>query len=146
MLYLAYGSNLNKEQMGWRCPTATPYGRGMIDGYELVFRRTYLTIEPRKGGSVPVGVWDVGAPDIAALDRYEGYPRFYHKRDIVIPVDNGEYVRRRRCFVYIMNNGYQVEPPRGAYVECCRQGYADFGLDLSYLDEAIKKTLKIIGL
>ena len=32
-LYVAYGSNLNKEQMRYRCPTAKFVGTGIIEGY-----------------------------------------------------------------------------------------------------------------
>lgn len=37
-LYAAYGSNMNIEQMARRCPTARVVGKGVIKGYELVFR------------------------------------------------------------------------------------------------------------
>lgn len=32
-LYVAYGSNLNKEQMRYRCPAAKFVGTGIIEGY-----------------------------------------------------------------------------------------------------------------
>ena len=37
-LYVAYGSNLNFEQMKYRCPTAKLYDTGIIEGYELQFK------------------------------------------------------------------------------------------------------------
>ena len=37
-LYVAYGSNLNREQMRYRCPTAKFVGTGIIEGYELQFK------------------------------------------------------------------------------------------------------------
>ena len=46
--YFAYGSNLNFEQMAYRCPEATVVGTAKLDGYELAFRRGYLTILDRK--------------------------------------------------------------------------------------------------
>ena len=39
MLYLAYGSNLNKKQMSRRCPNAKPVGSIILKGYKLEFRR-----------------------------------------------------------------------------------------------------------
>ena len=39
--YFAYGSNLNFEQMAYRCPEATVVGTAKLDGYELAFRRGY---------------------------------------------------------------------------------------------------------
>lgn len=37
-LYLAYGSNLNLEQMAYRCPTAKPVGQVVLKDYQLLFR------------------------------------------------------------------------------------------------------------
>ena len=36
-LYIAYGSNLNLNQMKYRCPTAKLVGKGTIENYELQF-------------------------------------------------------------------------------------------------------------
>ena len=41
--------------------------------------------EKRRGNTpemVPVVIWEVTATDEAALDRYEGFPNFYYKKDI----------------------------------------------------------------
>ncbi len=84
--YIAYGSNLNVPQMRVRCPHATILGTANLKGWELLFKgsRTgsYLTIEECTDGTVPVVIWEVTATDEAALDRYEGFPNFYYKRDI----------------------------------------------------------------
>ena len=50
--YFAYGSNLNFDQMAYRCPEATVVGTAKLDDYELAFRRGYLTILPKEGASV----------------------------------------------------------------------------------------------
>lgn len=59
-LYVAYGSNLNVEQMKYRCPTAKVYGMGILKDYKLLFKGTphnaYLTIEAAAGSRVPVVV------------------------------------------------------------------------------------------
>ena len=43
-LYVAYGSNLNKEQMRYRCPTAKFVGTGIIEGYDCLL---YTSPSPR---------------------------------------------------------------------------------------------------
>jgi len=62
-LYVAYGSNLNLEQMKYRCPTARIYGKGEIKDYELFFKGldggAVLTIEPCKDSFVPVAIWEI---------------------------------------------------------------------------------------
>ena len=61
--YLAYGSNLNVRQMMHRCPGAKPVGKMVLEGYELLFKGSktgsYLTIEKKRDGKVPVGIWQV---------------------------------------------------------------------------------------
>ena len=71
--YFAYGSNLNFEQMAYRCPEATVVGTAKLDGYELAFRRGYLTILPKEGASVEGLIWSVTDHDESQLDCYEGY-------------------------------------------------------------------------
>lgn len=66
-LYVAYGSNLNREQMRYRCPTAKFVGTGIIEGYELQFKGALhgacATIAPKEGAAVPVGIWTIQKPD-----------------------------------------------------------------------------------
>ena len=136
--YLAYGSNLNVEQMRWRCPDAEVVTTGMIDDYQLWFKGSltgsYLTIEPMVGCSVPVAVWRVTAADIAALDRYEGFPSFYYKRGFKIRCADG---RMRNCFAYIMHEERLAGVPSNSYVHTCLSGYKSFGFDRRYLQDAL---------
>ena len=49
-LYIAYGSNLHKQQMEKRCPDAVPHAVGTLNGWELVYRgvnpnRIYATLQ-----------------------------------------------------------------------------------------------------
>ena len=37
-LYFAYGSNINLDQMAFRCPNAEVEGPVTLDGYRLAFR------------------------------------------------------------------------------------------------------------
>lgn len=114
----------------------------MIFGYRLMYKGSktgsYLTIEKAPGYMVPVAVWEVSERDEANLDRYEGYPNFYYKREIeldVIGIKTGK-VRHRRCFVYIMHEDRQLGIPYVSYVQTCVEGYRSFGFDPAYLNEA----------
>ena len=82
-LYVAYGSNLNLEQMARRCPKAKVVGIGNLKDYQLTFRRV-ATIEPEKGAITPVGVWEITTSDERALDIYEGYPSYYRKETVTV--------------------------------------------------------------
>lgn len=133
--YIAYGSNLNIEQMSWRCPTASIRGKGMLKDWTLIFRSmrgpAYATIQKETGSSVPVVVWEIDRRSEFSLDRYEGYPSFYYKEDIEVTMDNGEVIMG---MAYIMNQRTIPGTPSKSYVKTILDGYLDNGLDLSYLE------------
>ncbi len=140
--YIAYGSNLNVRQMMVRCPNARFAGTSTIPNYVLLFRGSmtgaYLTIEPKDGGSVPVAIWSVNAQDELALDRYEGYPHFYYKKEMVLPIKGirSGKVRNRTAFAYIMHEDRPLGVPSNRYILTCMEGYEDFGFDLAPLMNA----------
>lgn len=141
--YVAYGSNLNVQQMRMRCPSARIMGTSVIQNYRLMFKGSltgsYLTIEPEKGCSVPVAVWEVTAEDERSLDRYEGFPSFYYKKEMELPVTGirtGK-VRRRKVFVYIMHEERDFGVPSSFYMRTCADGYRYFRFDLETLLEAL---------
>lgn len=144
--YIAYGSNLNIRQMRMRCPSARIIGTSMIPDYELLFKgsRTgsYLTIEPKEGSRVPVAAWEVSVEDEAALDRYEGFPAFYYKKEMLLPIKGirSGKIRMRNTFVYIMHEDRPVGLPGRLYVSACLEGYKSFGFDSRYLAEAVRKS------
>ncbi len=133
-LYIAYGSNLNIEQMSWRCPTATIWGKGVLRDWTLIFRSmrgsAYATIKKETGSSVPVVIWEIDRRAESALDRYEGYPSFYFKKDIAVTLDSGRIITG---MAYIMNQRAVPGVPSKSYVKTIMEGYLDNGLDLSYL-------------
>ncbi|MCM1329615.1 MAG: gamma-glutamylcyclotransferase [Ruminococcus sp.] len=147
--YLAYGSNLNMAQMKFRCPTAKPVGTAVIENNVLTFRGSgsgyYLTIEPKIGGKVPVGVWEVTAADEAALDRYEGYPRFYFKSEITLDVTplGGANPQKVKAFVYFMRDSGLGLPSDG-YFQICLEGYEDFGLDKRVLRRTLARVRRVL--
>lgn len=145
--YLAYGSNLNVHQMAYRCPTAKIVGITEIEGYELLFKgsRTgsYLTIEKKEGGIVPVAVWEVTKDDEERLDIYEGFPDFYYKKQITITLqDNKGRKTKTKAFVYIMHEDRLLGVPSASYVQTCMDGYNYFGFDKVYLKEAYTRSRK----
>lgn len=144
--YIAYGSNLNVNQMFYRCPTARIIGTAMLEGWELLFKGSktgsYLTIEEKEGSCVPVGIWEIRSGDEAALDRYEGFPTFYYKKELDVTfrgITTGK-LRRRKAMVYIMHENRPLGLPSNAYVRTCAEGYRFFGFDTAFLAEAIDKS------
>lgn len=146
--YIAYGSNLNIRQMSHRCPGATVVGTGFIKDYQLLFKGSktgsYLTIEKKKGKVVPVVVWKVNEEDERSLDRYEGYPSFYYKREIEIDIKGIKSKKpyHKKAFVYIMHEDRQLGLPYREYIRVCLEGYTAFGFSPRYLEEAIKISME----
>jgi hypothetical protein len=142
-LYVAYGSNLNVEQMRLRCPSARIIGTAEIDDYELLFKGSltgsYLTIEKKKGYSVPVAIWEVQPRDEKNLDIYEGYPNFYYKKELTVCIKGirtGK-LQSRRAFVYIMHEDRPLGQPSEYYLNACARGYYFFDFDVNRLIQAV---------
>lgn len=147
--YIAYGSNLNVRQMRMRCPSARIIGTANLKDYELLFKGSktgsYLTVEKKDGGYVPVGVWEVSIQDEKALDRYEGFPTLYYKKELTLPIEGirtGK-VRNRRVFVYIMHEERSIGIPSIPYMQTCLEGYDDFGFNRQPLIEAYLNTRRL---
>ena len=108
----------------------------MLQDYELLFRANsragVATIEPRKGSSVPIGIWAISNSDEAELDHYEGWPYLYAKQVLSVKVKG----RKVRAMVYVMTPGHQIAPPSAYYLRVIAEGYADFGFDTKPLLDA----------
>lgn len=147
-LYIAYGSNLNMEQMHYRCPTAQFVGTGIIQDYELQFKgssyNAYATIAPAEGQAVPIGIWKIQKSDEIHLDFYEGYHQngycYYDKEQINVKMADGSSLSG---MVYIMDQKMDFGMPSREYVNTIRQGYLDCGLDCAVLEQAIEKSMEL---
>ena len=135
-LYLAYGSNINLEQMAKRCPNSKVIGTAMIPDYELEFRGV-ATIVPKKGAEVPVLMWEIDQQDELNLNSYEGFPRLYRKEIFEMEV-NG---KMREGMAYLMN--YKgIAPPTSQYYNGIKKGYEDNGMDTKYLHDALVRSVE----
>ena len=139
--YFAYGSNLNFEQMAYRCPEATAVGIAKLDGYELAFRRGFLTILPKEGASVEGLIWSITDHDESQLDCYEGYPTFYDKETVTVTDADGA---PHEIMVYTMNEPYrdQLLPVSSRYNAVILQGCHDAGISPQQFYDADEKYRK----
>jgi len=136
-LYWAYGSNLDKGRMLWRCPAAEPVEAMTVENLVLRFRHVadvaYLT-----GANCEGGLWRITEECEKALDDYEGYR----------PGGGGLY---RKCYfdytdddgvthkvLYYKMNRTGICPPSEGYLACIVQGYEDFGIDTARLERAVE--------
>ena len=134
-LYFAYGSNINQEQMAYRCPDAQVVGPVVLENYELLFRRGgFATIAPCEGGRVHGLLWSITPGCERSLDRYEGYPRFYDKRMVTVRDSEG---RSLSVMAYVMDERFR-EPqlPTPTYYNGILDGYRQYGLPVTALKKA----------
>lgn len=140
-LYFAYGSNINLEQMEYRCPAAKAVGPVILENYELLFRGNtrgngVATIAPREGSKVHGLLWWITPACEQSLDFYEGYPRLYEKEQVTVRDDKG---RQFTVMAYVMTGDERwMSPtmPSAFYYRGIQDGYRQNGLPVEGLKKA----------
>ena len=139
-LYLAYGSNLNRQQMAHRCPTAKVVGTTFLEGYKLTFRGPHAsavaTVEPSENDKVPVMIWEIQDRDEAALDIYEGFPRLYTKETVKVKLGR----KNEEVMMYVMTEGRPLNLPSAYYYGTILHGYKGAKFDKKFLDDGVKRS------
>lgn len=138
-LYFAYGSNLDLNQMAYRCPDAKVVEPVTLDNYELLFRGC-ATIAPKEGSVVHGLIWEITPQCERTLNLYEGFPAFYDKEQITVRTKSGKQIT---VMAYVMTEKYKEEPalPSPSYYNGVRQGFLQNGLPLEALEKALKHTM-----
>lgn len=142
--YFAYGSNMNLDQMDFRCPNAVVAENVRVDGYRLAFcgrnpGNGVATILPEEGSHVDGVLWKITPECEQSLDVYEGYPHLYGKETVC--VENADGVKRN-VMVYTMNAPYKdcLSRPSDYYLKGILEGCRQNGIDSKPIMEAVKRT------
>lgn len=137
MLYFAYGSNLDPDQMRQRCPDHKVVGLAALRDHKLSYPRTshdwgggVASIQLAHGSTVWGVVYELSESDLAALDGYEGwraqgdqhnvYDREVMFVDLTRP-DDGSFQRRLRALVYVARPSNPA-PPSRRYMDAILKG------------------------
>ena len=92
-----------------------------------------------KNTSIPVVLWSITDDCEKALDVYEGFPHLYYKKDVNVEFE-GKSVK---AMVYIMAKQYERKEmsaqPSSYYFQVIKDGYDDFGIGTSTIDEAFER-------
>lgn len=135
-LYLAYGSNMDMQQMAKRCPEARLMGKTFIEGYCLLFkgseRGVYATIEPEVGSKVPALVWELTENDERSLDEYERFPELYYKEEMHVMLHG----KSEKAMAYIMDKSQRAGIPDVSYYKVLEEAYRQYGFPIEILEEA----------
>ena len=141
-LYIAYGSNMNIEQMSHRCPTAKVVESMYLEGYRLRFRggafNAVATVESSPNDRVPITVWEIYPRDEESLDLYEGYPHLYRKEILNLKLHGTS----APAMIYIMNpEQHPYGCPSKFYFDIIRDGYVSAGFDPGLLQKAVAENI-----
>ena len=138
MLYFAYGSNLNHQQMKNRCSGARYIKKHTLNGYKLCFSHKtnhsvygHANIIKNKKSEVQGALWDITKNDEDKLDGYEGVDYNYYQKEYFT-------FKGKKILVYVQKV-YYFQKPNSTYLHTIIEGYKDCGLDTKKLKKTISK-------
>ena len=135
MLYFAYASNLNHEQMQRRCKDSMYIRNFFVKDYDLSFcslDKSYgvANIMKKLNSKVPGAIWNISVTDEIKLDYYEGFPINYLKDFF--------YFKGEKVMFYFMKSPHSFKSPLRQYIDVINQGYKDCDLDNDYLKNILR--------
>jgi hypothetical protein len=144
MLYFAYGSNMDPEQIKTRCPDAEFVGIGALPDHALCFPRQSInrncgvsSVAPLAGHDTWGVVYRLTPGDLAALDANEGFQsdratsrNSYNRVEVVVRVDDVPTL----VVTYIAVDQKDPPLPNAGYLKHLRDGARHHGLPAAYLE------------
>ena len=148
MLYFAYGSNLDPEQMQSRCPGAAVVGLAALHDHRLAFplysnhwRGGVSSIQLAHAQTVWGMLFDLSEEQMLGLDRFEGFRgpgdqhNVYDREQITVELtrpDDGSFPRRVRAWAYVARPS-NPSPPSRRYLETVLRGARHHRLPEEYI-------------
>lgn len=115
-MYFAYGANIDKNAMKFRCPDSIFYGIGILSGKKFIINEFGVATLVDNPESITYGIlWLISEEDEKRLDVFEGVEcGFYHKKDAIVNLGKTEEIV---CFLYLSSNEIpSIEPRLNSYV------------------------------
>lgn len=146
MLYFAYGSNLSKDAMHKRAPSARPVIAAVLPQYRLTFESNepegsapafFANVRQHADSLVPGALYELDEAALVALDEYEDLARGVYERcqAVVLRADG----KRESAMLYRMpTRELRLGRPSELQLRQIREGYADWALDRRVLDAATR--------
>ncbi|XP_060080668.1 gamma-glutamylcyclotransferase-like [Ylistrum balloti] len=145
-LYFAYGSNLLKERLQLKNPSATFVTVGKLKNYKLCFRTNVdpatselkggsANIEPHPGAEVWGVVWQLDKDDMVSLNRQE-----HHLQPFTVKVTSKDAEFECHCFQMIPQDTKKTydRRPSPQYKEIILLGARQSNLPSEYIKEMEK--------
>jgi len=136
--YLAYGMNTNLDSMKSRCPDAISLGKVWLLDHELRFKH-FCDIEQNLGSMMECALWSITEACERSLDRLEGYPDFYLKKEVKVKWNNKNII----AMIYYMADSYhEYDFPSEYYFSTVITGYKQHEMNLDSLYTALDFVVK----
>jgi gamma-glutamylcyclotransferase (GGCT)/AIG2-like uncharacterized protein YtfP len=135
MYYFAYGSNLSRRQMRYRCPNAKatvcavlPNHALAFGGYSQRWEGAVASVVPAPGLQVEGLLYRIDEADLLTLDAFEGHPHSYEREVKVVRDAHG---KRRRAAIYLqLANRFEPLAPAWKYFQVLYRAYHRLGFDV----------------
>ena len=138
-LYFAYGANLNLDGMTYRCPGFKPIAPAILPNYRFAFKGV-ADVEPMHGENVYGALYLLKHKHMKALDRFEGYPNLYIKKQLLIKVLDGlEPDNFTLATVYVMRDREKYAEPSTGYLKTILTGCKQWELPKDYQEEILRR-------
>jgi gamma-glutamylcyclotransferase (GGCT)/AIG2-like uncharacterized protein YtfP len=141
VLYAAYGSNLDPQQMALRCPHSPRRGTGWLPGWRITFGGegwdgALPTLVEEPGQQVFVALYEVTPNDEAALDQWESATTgLYSKVRVRVATLDGD----RTAWVYVLND-FEGGMPSAMTLGILADAAAAAGAPDDYVEELRSRT------
>jgi len=150
MLYFAYGSNMNPDQMRSRAPGHRVVGLAALKEHRLAFPvysnewgGGVSSIQLHHGETVWGVLYEVSEEEIKTLDRFEGYRgpanqhNVYDREHVTVELvrpDDGSFPRRVRADLYVARPS-NPSPPSRRYLDTLIAGSRHHRLPEEYITQ-----------
>ena len=131
-VYFAYGSNMNLDQMRYRCSGAIYDGKAKLKNWKYFINKDgYASIRQSKHDYVLGCLWHLNEPDWLNLDKYEAVEEgYYYKREISVFAEDSR--SKISAIVYISTN-CEMGKPSKSYNKEVLDGAMQIGLPSEYI-------------
>jgi gamma-glutamylcyclotransferase (GGCT)/AIG2-like uncharacterized protein YtfP len=113
-----------------RCPDAKPMFTATLPNFKLIFtgwsrewHGGVASIKPLRGEKVVGAVYEISERDLRLLDKHEGYPNIYNRREVIVFTEDRDPVK---AVTYIKVEQSEETKPSLEYLATIRQGYRDW--------------------
>lgn len=143
MYYLAYGSNMNHEQMKERCKDSKFLGSAKLEGYKFVYDGYSSGRDGAVGNIIPSesdfvlgGLFEISENDLKSLNGYEGYPDHYQRNDEFEVIFSGKKIKN---VIAYFRKGELEGSPSKEYQDVVVKGARDCSLPQDYIQKYLEK-------